>query len=298
MASHSYKWHYGRIHYQRRGLGDPLLLVHNVYPGASWQEWEHNFDALSRHFTVYAMDLLGFGQSDAPSLTYRAAHYVEQVFDFLREVVGQPALVAAAGLSCAYVSEVAAWRENLFRRLVFICPRSEPTGLDSPRWLAAIRRFLMSNRTLGSGYYETMAGETEIEIYLRSCFHHPKCVTRDKIAQLVANCRRPGSIHPYASLITGYLDSYILDTLPRVKLPLLLIWGKQARPTPVEHSVRLVALARQCRLEVIDQAGSWPHDEQSVRVNRLITEFAAAELPPVPDGLLPRTAAAQSSMPK
>src|SRR4051812_28483987 len=136
MASKYYAWHHGDVHYQKRGLGDPLVLVHNVYPGASLEEFEHNVDELARHYTVYSLDLLGFGESASPRMKYTANLYTELLFDFLREVVAQPAHVVSSGLSCAYVTEVAAWRSNLFDKLVFICPRSEPTGLDIPRWLA------------------------------------------------------------------------------------------------------------------------------------------------------------------
>ena len=47
--------------------------------------------------------------------------------------------VVCAGLTCAYVTEVAAWRPNLFTRLLFICPRSEPTGGKSLDRYAALR---------------------------------------------------------------------------------------------------------------------------------------------------------------
>ena len=39
---------------------------------------------------------------------------------------------------------------------------------------------------------------------------------------------------------------------------------------PVEHSVRLIAVARDSRLEVVEDAGAWVHDEQSAAVNRLV----------------------------
>jgi pimeloyl-ACP methyl ester carboxylesterase len=279
MASKHYDWHHGNVHYVKKGMGDPLVLVHNVYPGANHQEFEHNIDELARHYTVYAIDLLGFGQSDAPRIKYTGEAYVELIFDFLREVVGQPAAVVSAGLTCAYVSEVAAWRGNLFTNLVFICPRSEPTGLDSPRWFAPIRRFFLTTPPLGSGYYETMAGDAELGIFLRNCFFASKHVTPEKIARLRDNARRPGGIYPYASLITGFLDKPLLASLPRVQTPILLIWGKHARPVPVEHSVRLLALARKCRLEVIEEAGTWPHDEQSAKVNRLIEDYLEGRLP-------------------
>jgi pimeloyl-ACP methyl ester carboxylesterase len=60
--------------------------------------------------------------------------------------------------------------------------------------------------------------------------------------------------------------------------PILLVWGRQARPTPVEHSVRLLALAKNCRLEAVEKAGSWVHDEQSARVDDLVVRFLTGEL--------------------
>lgn len=278
MSSHYYEWHHGQVHYTKRGLGQPLVLIHNVYPGASQEEFEHNIPELSRRFTVYGLDLLGFGASDAPRIKYTAQTYIELVFDFLREVVQQPAHVVSAGLTCAYVTEVAAWRKNLFDRLAFICPRSEPTYLDSPRWFAPIRRFFLSTPSLGSGFYETIAGETELRRFLNDCFHCPRAITPDLVQRLAENARQRGSIHAYASLITGYLDWSLLGSLPKVEVPILLIWGRHARPTPVEHSVRLAAVARRCRLEIVDSAGAWVHNEQSARVNRLIEAWCDGQL--------------------
>lgn len=279
MASHYYAWHHGNVHYVKKGLGDPIVLIHNIYPGADHHEFDYNLNELARHYTVYAIDLLGFGQSDAPRLKYTADLYVELIFDFLREEVGESAVVISAGLTCAYVTDVAAWRSNLFTHLVFICPRSEPTGLDSPRWFAPVRRFFLSTPPLGSGFYETMAGEAEMTLFLRNCFYQSKHVTPEKVSRLVENARRPGTIHPYASLVTGYLDKHLLASLPRVQTPILLIWGRHARPAPVEHSVRLLAVARKSRLEVIENAGAWPHDEQSATVNRLIVDYLQGRLP-------------------
>ena len=279
MASKYYPWHHGQIHYQKRGMGDPLVLVHNIYPGASHEEYAHNIDPLARHFTVYAIDLLGFGESDAPRIKYTANTYVELLFDFLREEVASPAHVVSAGLTCAYVTEVAAWRSNLFDKLVFLCPRSEPTGLDIPRWVAPIRHFMLSTPAVANGYYEAMTGRHELGTLLHNSFHNPKHVTAELVDRLFANARQKGAIHPYASLLTGYLDSHLLASLPKVENPILLIWGRHARPAPVEHSVRLTAIARNSRLEVVENAGAWVHDEQSAAVNRLIEKYLKDEIP-------------------
>jgi pimeloyl-ACP methyl ester carboxylesterase len=278
MASKYYSWHHGDVHYQKRGMGDPLLLVHNVYPGASLEEYEHNFDELARHYTVYAIDLLGYGRSAAPRMKYTANLFTELIFDFAREEIAKPCHVVSAGLSCAYVTEVAAWRSNLFQKLVFICPRSEPTGLDIPRWLAPVRHFMLSTPTVANGYYETATGRHELGEFLKGVFYNPKHVTQALVDRLYDNSREAGSMYPFASLLTGYLDCHLLSSLPKVKNPILLLWGRQARPTPVEHSVRLLALARDSHLEVVENAGAWVHFEQSAIVNKLIERYLEGEI--------------------
>ena len=104
-------------------------------------------------------------------------------------------------------------------------------------------------------------------------------VTPELVERLHRNARRKGAIHPYASLITGYLDCHLLSSLPKVLQPILLVWGRHARPAPVEHSVRLIAVARNSHLEVVENAGAWVHDEQSAAVNRLVVRYLNDEVP-------------------
>ncbi|HEX8916007.1 MAG TPA: alpha/beta hydrolase, partial [Humisphaera sp.] len=118
--------------------------------------------------------------------------------------------------------------------------------------------------------------------YLRHCFHNARAVTDERVKALHYNAWREGSIHAYAGLIVGYLDHPLLGSMPRVENPILLVWGRQARPTPVEHSVRLVAVAKRCNLRIVEQAGSWVHDEQSAQVNKLVTAFLNDELVELP----------------
>ena len=276
MASRTFSWHGSEIHYTRRGMGDPLLLVHNLYPGASCEEFDHNIDSLSRRYTVYAIDLLGFGESSAPRMKYTAGRYVMLLADFIQQVIGAPVSVMAAGLSCAFATEVAVWRPSLISKLVFICPRSEPIGLETPRWIAPLQRLLLTS-PLGAGLYETLSGEYELATYLRSCFHDHRHITHDQIHRLHEQATKPGSVYACASLMTGFLDSDILKSLPHVNSPIMLLWGRQARPQPVEHSVRFSSVAPNCQLHVIENAGAWPHYEQSAKVNGLVDQFLATE---------------------
>ncbi len=50
-----------RLHYQRTGSGDPVILIHGLSASSRW--WRHNVDTLADRFTVYTIDLIGFGRS-------------------------------------------------------------------------------------------------------------------------------------------------------------------------------------------------------------------------------------------
>jgi pimeloyl-ACP methyl ester carboxylesterase len=56
----------GKIHAVVGGEGDALILVHGFGDSNSWQTWVKNVDALSMMARVYAVELLGYGESDKP----------------------------------------------------------------------------------------------------------------------------------------------------------------------------------------------------------------------------------------
>ena len=54
-----------RVAFTTLGQGRPLLLLHGSGPGASsLGNWRTVMGRLAEHYTVHAMDLIGFGQSD------------------------------------------------------------------------------------------------------------------------------------------------------------------------------------------------------------------------------------------
>lgn len=53
----------------------------------------YNIPELAKKYKVYAVDLLGFGWSEKALVQYDATIWMEQVSDFLREVVQSPSVV-------------------------------------------------------------------------------------------------------------------------------------------------------------------------------------------------------------
>jgi pimeloyl-ACP methyl ester carboxylesterase len=57
----------GKLHAMVDGAGAPVLLIHGRSVELnSWRTWERNIAALAANQHVYALDLLGYGESDKP----------------------------------------------------------------------------------------------------------------------------------------------------------------------------------------------------------------------------------------
>ena len=125
-----------RIEYERRGTGPGLVLVHGGLVDRTF--WGPSIPLLAAHYTVYAMDRRGHGQSDA----YRADHHIELEYeDVIALVAAIGAPVAVLGHSGgAHVALQAARRCDLVRRLVLY----EPPRFDafSPEVLARLHASL------------------------------------------------------------------------------------------------------------------------------------------------------------
>ena len=72
-----------KIHYYQAGTGYPVLFLHGW--GASSQAFRGIIGHLEKHFSVYALDLPGFGQSPPPARVWGTAEYAQLAADFMAE---------------------------------------------------------------------------------------------------------------------------------------------------------------------------------------------------------------------
>ncbi|KAK3270806.1 hypothetical protein CYMTET_20810 [Cymbomonas tetramitiformis] len=113
MKYRYWQWHGHWVRYAVAGdmsqEKNPLVLVHGF--GASSDQWHNQLNELSAERPVFAVDLLGFGHSEKPALTYNQYLWEDQVRDFCLAVVGRPFYIAGnsiggytalcAGVNCS-----------------------------------------------------------------------------------------------------------------------------------------------------------------------------------------------------
>lgn len=273
-----YPWPMGDIHYEVRGEGPPLILVHGIGAGNSSYEWRHNFDPLSEHFRVFALDLPGFGKSARPNINYTDDLMILALTDFLRDVVRQPASFIASSLSGAYAVRLAAAHPEEIERLVLVCP----TGLRQLRRRTPVLSQMIygsfSLPALGVSLYNAMVSYNRIEEYLRrNIYADPTLVTPALVERYYVSAHQPGAQYALRSFLAGLLNCDITPVYPKVTQPILIAWGAQASLTPVENAQGFLEMNTNARLRVFENSGMLPHDEEAEAFNESALAFLTGQ---------------------
>lgn len=69
------------LHYAKQGAGPPLLLLHGNGEDGSY--FAHQMGAFSLHYTVYAIDTRGHGQSPRGDAPFTMAQFAQDLLDFM-----------------------------------------------------------------------------------------------------------------------------------------------------------------------------------------------------------------------
>ena len=71
-----------KLHYLEAGRGAPVVLLHGL--GGDGSRWGPNIEPLAKDFHVFALDQIGFGESDKPLANYHTGMLAEFLVGFLK----------------------------------------------------------------------------------------------------------------------------------------------------------------------------------------------------------------------
>lgn len=259
-----WQWRYGAVAVYKAGDPEkpPLLLLHGHNAAASAWEMREPFARLSEHFHVYAPDILGYGLSDRPDIDYTAQLYVEFIEDILREVVQQPAALLASSLSSAHAIEAAFSNPEWITRLVLVCPTGVRT-LTEQSTAGKATEMLLRVPVLGQAIYNGIASRLSIRYFLESQTYFDSTLVTDELVDInYRTAHVPGARYAPSAFVSGKLYWDARDAWSRLEQRVLIVWGKEARLTPVSDAAAFLATNPNAELEEIGAAGIIPHDEQ------------------------------------
>jgi pimeloyl-ACP methyl ester carboxylesterase len=273
-----YRWRGGDLAYAVAGEGEPLLLVHGIYAGASSFEFRKNFAALSRDFRVYALDLLGCGLSERPRRRYGPEDVTAQVEGFVREEIGGTAHLVASSLAAALAIPALVRSPRLFKKAVLICPTGYGSLGRPSGYLGGAIYGLFLAPVIGDALYHMIVSRRGIRYYLANmAYLDPGFVTEELVECYYRASHQRGAKYLPAAFASGKLNLGMADYWPRVPHRTLICGGLEARTTPASEVGEFVRRNPRSEPRIFKDAALLPHDERAETFNREVRGFLSGK---------------------
>jgi pimeloyl-ACP methyl ester carboxylesterase len=242
-----------------------VVFVHGL--GGSLATWSLNLSAFAEHFRICALDLVGAGNSAKPPMDYSVSTLAEFLAHFL-DALGpdwQRVSIVGHSLGGAVALAFAGSYPQRIERLVLV--DSAGLGPEIDRRVLDLMRSEPTHENL----------RTELTYF----FAQPGLVQQALVDQLYQQRTQPGAHEALVATSTaafgdGQQRIDLRDTLARLDIPVLVVWGDADEVIPVAHAQE-AKRAPHGRLEVLAGSGHCPHIERADMFNQLAQSFLMEE---------------------
>jgi pimeloyl-ACP methyl ester carboxylesterase len=282
----TWMWRGYRISYQASGdlanLDLPaVVLIHGF--GASLGHWRKNIPALAIISRVFAIDLIGFGDSDKPTpgkeISYTFETWGGQLVDFCREIVGGSAMLVGNSIGAIVAMQTAILAPELVRKTVLInCSLrllQEQKQMTLPwykRLGAKVAQQILGNRAIAQLFFNQVRQPRAVRNILNQAYVRPEAVTDELVDMLLKPARDEGAVDVFMAFVRYSQGPTPEELLAKLPCEAILLWGEN---DPWEA----IALGREftkydCVKAFIDipNAGHCPQDEAPELVNPILIE--------------------------
>jgi len=259
----------GKVAWDRLGEGAPIVLVHGT---PSWSYlWRNVAPVLAERFSVYLLDLLGYGNSERRehqdiSITAQGRLLAELLERWGLEapgVVGHD--IGGATVLRAHLVEGRAAGRIALVDAVALNPWNTPATLH-------IRTHLDAYRTMPMHIYEEI-----VKAHLRTAVHRP--LADEALAAYLAPWQGEDGKAAYFRKIAQWTDDDVgalEPLLPSLRVPVRILWGEDDRWLDRSAADRRQARIPAAELRLIPDAGHFSPEDAPAAVARELLEFFAA----------------------
>lgn len=266
----------GRLHVVEKGHGRPLVLVHGVT--LTSEVWAPQFNGLTDHFRVIAIDVRGHGRSVAGSEGYGRDQAAQDLVTLLTELDLHNAVVVGHSMGGMILGQFCTNHPEVLRDhvagLVFMDTAVSQLVPPVLGPLAGRIGALVTARQEAGKKVPTMTSGPEERNWLavRLAFgSHAPSTAVDQVRDMVAAFPPEASIPSWVDL----LGHDATEGLGRVTTPTMVLVGSRDLLTPVYAARRIAAAMPHAEMHVLAGAGHQLMQERPEEVAELLRDFAA-----------------------
>jgi pimeloyl-ACP methyl ester carboxylesterase len=262
-----------RCHYVKIGQGPSIILIHG---GGTWSyTWRYNLDELAKHFTVYAVDMPGFGLTTVEDRFMPTEDYfADFLHSFLDKLnLGKVSMVGSSWGGGWVLRFMERYPNEVNRSVVIDSAGIYYHKVKRPTFLWNLVNVPGLGRLLTRYFVAPMF----MRMQYRSLFVDRSSVTSEVGRELAFGLRRIDNRRILYEF--GFRDMWGKTDrdLSNITAPVLIIWGKEDPLLSVADADRMQARIPNSRVLVIPHTGHLPQEEHPEIVNEAMIEFLSVE---------------------
>jgi pimeloyl-ACP methyl ester carboxylesterase len=262
------------------GSGPVVLLLHGL--GCDHTTWAPVMESLARTHTVIAPDLLGHGSSDKPRADYSVGGYANGMRDLLTVLGVDTATVVGHSFGGGVAMQFAYQYPERTERLVLV-----GSGGLGPDVSPAIRAITTPGFHQVMGLLSTPGLRHVTTATMRLLARSRMSQVRDlgEVADIYDSFADPRTRAAIRHVVRAVVDwrGQIVTMADRAYLteamPMCVVWGADDMVIPVSHASNASALAPSARIEIVPNAGHFPHRDHPERFVKIVRDFMRSTEP-------------------
>ena len=260
-------------YWQEGNEGSPIVLIHGL--GGYIENWELNLAPLSKHHQVFAIDLVGCGLTEKPSVPYSIPYLAKFVQDFMAlKTIEKPSLI---GHSIGAGIAIELYLMN-------------PTNVDKLTLVGGLgfgRKLALDFRLLSIPFFgERLIGPSReglLQFFQLLLYDHA-LITDEMVDAAYERSSLPGAPEAYLATLRSSANFLGLkrnlvqktkENSSRITVTTAIIWGKEDKVIPVEQAPIAEKMLPNSSIHVFDKCGHMPQIECAEEFNRVVLEFLA-----------------------
>jgi 2-hydroxy-6-oxo-6-(2'-aminophenyl)hexa-2,4-dienoate hydrolase len=257
-------------HYLEAGEGPPLVLVHGGGAGAdAIGNWQDCIPIFAKTFHVFAVDMVGFGQTDKPSpdvYDYDQVGRNRHLQAFIEALDLGPVSLIGNSMGGASSIGVALSRPERVKRMVLMGSAGLPIPeRPSPELMANLN------------YDFTYEGMRRVVKGLTGPNYRPP----ESLIQHRYDITAAPDAKAALDAINAWTKKGVLnfpeDQLRTLKLPILVVNGKQDGVSPLARAYRFLELFENSWGYIVPDCGHWAMVEQTADFCAVVNHFLGAD---------------------
>ena len=247
------------INYEQKGSGDLIVLLHGS--GSNIKLFANLIELLSKKYTVVAMDMPGFGESEEPPSAWCVDDYVQFVIDFLKDYDTKQVMLLGHSFGGRVIIRMHA-RESLpfdITKVILV----DSAGIMPPK--SNKKSWRTRYYKLGKAFLSTKLMQKLAPDALENF--------RKKMGSADYAAASPLMRQVMVKVVNEDLEPY----LHLIKCPTLLVWGVNDTATPLSDGEKMEKLIPDAGLVKLENAGHYSFLEQQYTFNRVMCSFLKIE---------------------